>query len=236
MLLDERNYGTYSRTPHAVVHTRGAEVGKRERTETYRKEACSESETTMVDVVADCPILLEGISRVMTRSSRDLVPGREHQMSDLRSADDLPKTRVTVAGLLRPTAPDSTEILRRIGSASELICLLPPSTLKIGASLLEIQAGAICLPITAAPEKIDAAVRQRLHPPRAGTRQSTNTDDQLTFREAEVLGVVIQGIRNEEIARKLYVSTATVKAHLTSIYRKLGVKSRTQLVTIYQNP
>lgn len=236
MLLDERNYGTYSRTSHAVVHARGPEVGKREHAETHREEALSESGTTMVDVVADCPILLEGISRVMTRSSEDLVPGREHQISDLRLADDFPKTRVTVAGLLRPTAPDSTEILRRIGSASELICLLPPSTLKIGASLLEIQAGAICLPITAAPEKIDAAVRQSLHPPRTGTTRCTTTDDPLTFREAEVLAVVIQGMRNEEIARKLYVSTATVKAHLTSIYRKLGVESRTQLVTTYQNP
>jgi len=50
----------------------------------------------------------------------------------------------------------------------------------------------------------------------------------LTNRELEVLGLVAQGKSNDEIARTLFVTTKTVKYHLTSIFQKLGVKNRTE--------
>ncbi len=52
----------------------------------------------------------------------------------------------------------------------------------------------------------------------------------LTEREQEVLYWLVQGASNEEIAKKLYVTVATVKAHLTSIFEKLNVTSRTQAI------
>lgn len=52
----------------------------------------------------------------------------------------------------------------------------------------------------------------------------------LTQREQEVLYFLTQGDSNEEIAKKLYVTLATVKAHLTSIFEKLKVTSRTQAI------
>jgi DNA-binding NarL/FixJ family response regulator len=52
----------------------------------------------------------------------------------------------------------------------------------------------------------------------------------LTEREQEVLNWLTQGASNEEIANHLYVTVATVKAHLTSIFEKLKVKSRTQAI------
>lgn len=52
----------------------------------------------------------------------------------------------------------------------------------------------------------------------------------LTEREQEVLQWLVQGDSNEEIAKRLYVTVATVKAHLTSIFEKLQVTSRTQAV------
>ncbi|MBE9216073.1 response regulator transcription factor [Plectonema cf. radiosum LEGE 06105] len=52
----------------------------------------------------------------------------------------------------------------------------------------------------------------------------------LTQREQEVLSLLAQGASNEVIAKKLYVTIATVKAHLTSIFEKLEVTSRTQAV------
>ena len=52
----------------------------------------------------------------------------------------------------------------------------------------------------------------------------------LTEREQEVLHWLTQGASNEEIANHLYVTVATVKAHLTSIFEKLKVKSRTQAI------
>ncbi|MEM1393983.1 MAG: response regulator transcription factor [Cyanobacteria bacterium P01_D01_bin.116] len=52
----------------------------------------------------------------------------------------------------------------------------------------------------------------------------------LTQREQEVLELLAKGDSNEEISNKLYVSVATVKAHLTNIFDKLEVNSRTQAI------
>ncbi len=52
----------------------------------------------------------------------------------------------------------------------------------------------------------------------------------LTEREQEVLNWLVQGASNEEIAQHLYITVATVKAHLTAIFEKLAVNSRTQAI------
>lgn len=52
----------------------------------------------------------------------------------------------------------------------------------------------------------------------------------LTDREQEVLYWLVQGASNDEIAAQLYISIATVKAHLTAIFNKLEVTSRTQAI------
>jgi DNA-binding NarL/FixJ family response regulator len=51
----------------------------------------------------------------------------------------------------------------------------------------------------------------------------------LTPRQIAVAELVASGATNAEIARALYISPATVKTHLTRVYAKLGVRSRTQL-------
>ncbi len=52
----------------------------------------------------------------------------------------------------------------------------------------------------------------------------------LTFREAEVLVALRDGLTTEEIARKLCLSQSTVKTHLRNIYQKLGVRNRVEAV------
>ncbi|MBI5950700.1 MAG: hypothetical protein HY865_03505 [Chloroflexi bacterium] len=54
----------------------------------------------------------------------------------------------------------------------------------------------------------------------------------LTTREVEVLKLIEAGRSNQEIAEKLVISIPTVKRHISNIYAKLGVKSRTQAVAI----
>ena len=53
---------------------------------------------------------------------------------------------------------------------------------------------------------------------------------QLTPQQWRVLALMVQGDQNKQIAHKLSVGEATVKAHVTVILRKLGVRSRTQAV------
>jgi DNA-binding NarL/FixJ family response regulator len=52
---------------------------------------------------------------------------------------------------------------------------------------------------------------------------------ELTPTESRIANLVVRGRRNREIAGELFMSVATVEAHLTRIYRKLGVRSRTEL-------
>lgn len=54
----------------------------------------------------------------------------------------------------------------------------------------------------------------------------------ITEREREVLSQVARGLRSKEIARQLAISDETVNAHVKSIYRKLQVHSRAQLVRV----
>ena len=59
-------------------------------------------------------------------------------------------------------------------------------------------------------------------------RGSTAAKIELTPREAEVLGLVRDGLANKQIARRLGISERTVKAHLTSVFQRIGVADRTQ--------
>ncbi|MBX3311597.1 MAG: response regulator transcription factor [Microbacteriaceae bacterium] len=54
----------------------------------------------------------------------------------------------------------------------------------------------------------------------------------LTDRELEVLRLLVQGVTNQEIARALYVTEATVKTHLTHIFTKLDVDSRSRAILL----
>ena len=59
-------------------------------------------------------------------------------------------------------------------------------------------------------------------------RADRGSGPELSEREQEVLALVGEGLPNKLIARKLEISEKTVKAHLTRIFRELGVDDRTQ--------
>lgn len=58
--------------------------------------------------------------------------------------------------------------------------------------------------------------------------EKKNKDIRLTKRESDVLALLVKGHSNKEMAEAMFISEKTVKNHLTSIFRKLGVKDRTQ--------
>ncbi|HEV2888668.1 MAG TPA: response regulator transcription factor [Jatrophihabitans sp.] len=58
-------------------------------------------------------------------------------------------------------------------------------------------------------------------------RQPTSVVDQLSLREREVLALASQGLANKQIARTLGIAERTVKVHLGSVFRRIGVSDRT---------
>ena len=61
-----------------------------------------------------------------------------------------------------------------------------------------------------------------------GARIRPRSDEKLTPREEEVLSLVGEGLANKQIARRLGISEKTVKAHLTNVFQRIGVESRTE--------
>jgi DNA-binding NarL/FixJ family response regulator len=52
----------------------------------------------------------------------------------------------------------------------------------------------------------------------------------LTVRERELIGMIAEGLKNKQLAERLFISETTVTHHLSSIYSKLGVSDRLELV------
>ena len=77
---------------------------------------------------------------------------------------------------------------------------------------------------TLSPEAAQSLVETASQPPTPGL--------DLTEREREVLGLMVEGLNNIQIAGKLTVSPSTVKSHVSNILSKLGVASRTEAVTL----
>ena len=75
-----------------------------------------------------------------------------------------------------------------------------------------------------AARAVDTAARMQRDEFWPGARQG------LTQRESEILSFVVNGLSNRAIATKLVIGDETVKSHMSSIYRKLGVSDRTGAV------
>jgi len=117
--------------------------------------------------------------------------------------------------LVKDAEPE--ELIRAVRVVHRGEALLSPSvTRRLIASLA-----------TRAPAVPAAAGRDPANPARPAADLA-----RLTEREREVLALVAQGLSNEEIATRLYLSPLTTKTHVSHIMTKLGARDRAQLVVI----
>ncbi len=114
----------------------------------------------------------------------------------------------------------AVEVLRR-GAAAYVPKFVRPSDL--GALVRQVAGGSILVGGNRLAEVIGNTERPA---------PSSHSAYGLTQRELEVLALVAQGKSNSEIAAALFITTKTVKYHLTTIFSKLGVKNRTEAAAL----
>lgn len=169
---------------------------------------------------------------------REVLRGLEgiEVIADASSPGELPPLDVLVL-----TSPDSLPALGGEPPAA----LLLTDDLEAAARLMDLPVWG-ALPLDASPEELSAAVRALGEGLWAGSpvllqdlferRPAVPFDDAdplvdpLTVREREVLQLAAEGLANKQIALALEISEHTVKFHLSSLYAKLGVTSRTEAI------
>jgi DNA-binding NarL/FixJ family response regulator len=110
----------------------------------------------------------------------------------------------------------------RVGASGYLLKSI--SSDELVRQLEFVHGGATAIDPGLAARAVDTAARLQRDEFWPGARQG------LTQRESEILSYVVTGLSNRGIANKLVIGDETVKSHLRSIYRKLGVGDRTGAV------
>jgi NarL family two-component system response regulator LiaR len=78
---------------------------------------------------------------------------------------------------------------------------------------------------TLSPEATRSLIKSKVDP-------SKEFDPGLSSREIQVLGLIVEGLSNDEIADQLIISHATARHHVSACINKLGVKNRTQAASL----
>lgn len=193
-----------------------------------------------VVVVDDHPVVRAGLRAVLDASTEIEVVGEAGDAASALTTIEAHRPEVVVLDMHLGTGPDGIEVLRQLqavdGRPRVLIVTVFDNDLDIDAAL---SAGAAGYLLKDAPEgELVAAVcsiaagEQPLDP-RVATRIAARyrrSDDLPSPRELEVLAAAAEGHDNASIARRLFISQATVKSHLASLFTKLDAKSRTGAV------
>lgn len=188
-------------------------------------------------VVADAHHLVRhGLAEVLTSAGAQVTQAQDAESAlrevAERRADvlvvslDLPGSeRGHVVAIARDRWPDLAVVALSDEASHEAML----SALDLGASAY--------LPKTALPERfVSTAIRAAAAPGAfvaddvLAPRRLARGGPRLTPRESEVLGLAAEGLTVRGISARLFVSEATTRSHLSGIYRKLGVTSRSQAV------
>ncbi len=191
-------------------------------------------------IVDDHPVVRAGLTALLTGEPgfevvSDVATGEESIEVCTREPIDLVLMDLQLGDGMQGAA--ATRVLRGLAPAPHVLILTNYDTDADILSAIEAGASGYLLKDAPPSELISAAKAaasgaSALSPAiasRLGSRRNA-IGGALSAREIEVLGLVAVGKSNSEIGRALFLSEATVKSHLSHIFTKLGVSSRTRAV------
>ncbi len=192
---------------------------------------CFSRDDTLVGKIIE----LCGIENVISLPEISLLNEKDLQVSEIIIVDlkyseiqkgaklPLPAIALTVI----PTFPEALVLLQRgvRGYGNRQM-----RQENLGQAVKSVKAGQIWLPPSIITQLVDTV----------GPVNSVSLNDNLlstlSKREQEVAHYVAEGMSNKEIADKMFVSLRTIKAHLTSIYEKTGLRNRLELGLSMKTP
>jgi DNA-binding NarL/FixJ family response regulator len=125
---------------------------------------------------------------------------------------------------------------RRSLPEARLVLLVPGIDPMLARETLELEVDGVVLKSASADDAVAALRRvvagDAVYPAGwlAAAHRAEATTGCLSGRQLEVLELIAQGLPNELIAERLYISPNTVKFHVAAIYQRLGVRNRVQAV------
>ena len=166
-------------------------------------------------------------------SAGAVVPGR---IADLRA--DPPDALVLVVDVARPAGLAALRRARGELPATPVV-VVQRSGGGTHAARQSLNAGAhACIPEAAAARSLAAAVRSAIAGLVCVPAESRRLVARPAFahREKEVLGLLVTGLTNRQIAGRLFLAESTVKSHVASAFAKLGVRSRQEATSLLLDP
>lgn len=193
-----------------------------------------------VVLVDDHPVVRAGLRALIEGQDDLVVVGDARDAAGAERIVAAERPDVVLMDLSLGDGPGGAEATARLTALAEPPQVLILTTYDTEADILRtLEAGAKgYLLKDAPPEELWAGIRATargetvLAPSVAATlaRRAASPGPVVTDREVEVLELLALGLGNKEMARALYVSEATVKSHLSHIYTKLGVDTRSGAV------
>jgi len=147
-------------------------------------------------------------------------------MDGLQALNEISKRRLNARVIVMISNEERDKAVRAVRLGARGILFKDADPTLLAKSIRKVYAGEVWIdnPI------LSQALESLLTRPTASPAPADTSDSKLSNREMEVVRCVAMGLRNKEVADKLGVTEATVKNHLTSVYAKLGVNDRLELI------
>ncbi|MGW0484567.1 response regulator [Nonomuraea sp. NPDC003214] len=192
-------------------------------------------------LVDDHPVVRAGLVALLSGEDDMEIVGEAEGGAEALRGIAAARPDVVLMDLQLGDGLDGVEVTRRVRELSPPPQVLVLTTYETDADIMRaVDAGATGYLLKACPPEelfqgIRAAARgETVLSAKVATRMLRRMREPapaLSGREVEILELLASGAGNREIARRLFITEATVKTHLVHIYGKLGVDTRTAAVT-----